>query len=61
MAVRTSVFGAIRLTNDDAEKFQKQVIYGRPKPAAVKAVAKGAKMMREYEKKGFVTITVKGK
>lgn len=61
MAVRTSVFGAVRLTNDDAEKFRQQITYGRPKQAATNALEKGNKMIKEYDKKGFVLISIKGK
>ena len=61
MSVRTSVFGSVRLTNEDAEKFRQQVTYGRPKASAIKAAANGARMIREFDKKGFVKITVKGK
>ena len=61
MAVRTSVFGAVQLTDEEAKKFRQQVTYGRPKQAAKSALANGKKMIREYDKKGFVTVSLNAK
>ncbi len=61
MSVRTSIFGGVRLTGADAKKFSDQVTFGRPKKAAAEALSKGNKMLKEYEEKGFVTITLKNR
>lgn len=60
MAVKTSIFGAIRLSGDDADKFTQQVAYGRPKKAANVGLAKGVKLLKQYESKGFAVIKLKG-
>lgn len=61
MAVHTSIFGGIRLSGEDAKKFSDQITYGRPKKAAVNALADGKKLLKEYDKKGFATISLKGR
>ena len=35
MSVMSTVFGGVRLSDDDAKKFKDQITYGRPKAAAV--------------------------
>lgn len=42
MAVKSSAFGRVVLTGDDAKKFKNQVNYGKPKAAAKEGVARGA-------------------
>jgi hypothetical protein len=59
MAVHTSVFGAVRLSGDEAKKFSRQVAFGRPKQAAVQGLLKGTKLLKEYDTKGFVKISLK--
>ncbi len=59
MGVRSTVFGGVTLTGEDADKFIKQVRHGRVKPAAVTALAKGRKMTKEMDRKGYVTIKKK--
>lgn len=59
MAVKTSALGAIYLSGDDADKFRKQITYGRPKKAANAALEKGLKLLREYESKGYALIKTK--
>ena len=46
MAIYSNPFGGVRLTGEDAEKFLRQVRYGRPN-AAAKATAARVKVMRE--------------
>jgi len=55
MAIKTSTFGGVHLTGEDAEKFRRQVKYGRPKKAAHQALAEGRKYLKEFEEKGYVT------
>ncbi len=59
MSVKTSVFGSIRLSGSDAEKFQDQVKYGRSTKAARDTLARGTKMLSKYDKDGHVRIKVK--
>ena len=54
MAIYSNPFGGVRLTGEDAEKFLRQVRYGRPN-AAAKATAARAKIMGEkFRKHGGV-------
>ena len=50
MAIHSNPFGGVHLTGKDAEKFLRQVRYGRPN-AAVKATAAEAKEMDEKFRK----------
>lgn len=59
MSVRSSTFGGVRLSGEDAKKFINQVRYGRPNKAAAGALAQGKKMLKEYEQKGYATIAFK--
>lgn len=61
MAVHTSVFGGVRLSGRDAKKFSDQVTFGRPKKAAAEALNKGNKLLTEYEKNGFVLVSLKNR
>lgn len=56
MSVRTSTFGAVSLTADDAKKFKAQVTYGRPKKAAVDAYARGKVLADKYVSQGYVVL-----
>ncbi|MBU2477536.1 MAG: hypothetical protein KKA36_00475 [Gammaproteobacteria bacterium] len=56
MAVKSTVFGSVTLSGIEAEKFRRQVTYGRPKKAAIESAKKGAKMRAEFEKTGRVII-----
>jgi hypothetical protein len=56
MSVNSSTFGAVRLTNKDARKFQDQVTYGRVKKAAVDSCARGKNSAAEYVTKGFAAL-----
>lgn len=48
MAVKSSAFGSVTLTEDDARKFKRQVVYGRPKASAKEGVQLGMKMATEF-------------
>jgi hypothetical protein len=56
MSVKTTVFGGIRLSGEEAIKFERQVTYGRPKKAAKEAYKRGEVLIEEYAKKGYSTI-----
>jgi hypothetical protein len=56
MSVISTVFGGVRLSEDDAKKFNDQVTYGRPKQAAVASLARGRKLAQQYTKKGYVIV-----
>lgn len=60
MAVQTSVFGSVRLSGKDADKFNRQVSFGRPKKAANTGLANGNKLLKEFDTKGFAVIKLKG-
>ncbi|ADE14160.1 hypothetical protein Nhal_0987 [Nitrosococcus halophilus Nc 4] len=61
MSVKTTVFGGIHLSGEDAEKFERQVTYGRPKKAAKEGYERGKLLVEEYSKKGYSTITPRKK
>jgi hypothetical protein len=46
------------LRGAEAQKFIRQVKYGRPKKAAHKALERGNKLLSEYLEKGYATIKV---
>ena len=52
-----AMFRPTKLCGEDAEKFLRQVKYGRPKNAAHEALERGRKMMAEYEANGFVKVS----
>ena len=56
MSVRSTTFGAVRLTRKDARKFRNQITYGRPKKAAVAARARGKAAAAAYVTNGFAVI-----
>jgi len=56
MAIKTSTFGGVHLTGEDAEKFRRQVKYGRPKKAAKEALERGRILLQEFDEKGYVTL-----
>lgn len=56
MSVRSTTFGSVRLSGEDADKFEKQVKYGRPKKAARETYARGKKASKEFNEKGSFAI-----
>lgn len=46
------------LRGAEAEKFIRQVRYGRPKKAAFESLKRGNKLLQEYLEKGYATIKV---
>lgn len=59
MAIRSSNFGATRLTKEDSAKFAKQVKYGRPNRAAMTSLKNGQKLLQELRTHGFATVKSK--
>lgn len=59
MAVRSTAFGSVTLTEEDAKKFNRQVTYGRPKAAAVQSVERGVAMAKAFRSSGrMLTVTL---
>ena len=58
MSVKTTTFGGVHLSGEDARKFLNQVRYGRPKQAAKDACAHGLPMVKEFMEKGYSTINL---
>jgi hypothetical protein len=58
MAIKTSTFGAVTLTGHAAKSFKKQFLGSNVKanPEAQKSLAQGRHMLKELNKKGYVTI-----
>ena len=56
MAVYSDTFGGLHLTGEDAAKFQRQVRYGRPSPAAKALAARARTMAAEFQANGFVRV-----
>lgn len=52
MAIDSETFGRVSLTEADAEKFIKQVAYGRPKAAAHLTAKRGVELSREFQRGG---------
>jgi len=59
MSVKSTVFGSIRLTGRDSEKFVKQVTHGRPKQAAKDAYMEGKSLAKQMSTKGYAEIKSK--
>lgn len=60
MAIISSTFGHVTLTEDEAKKFKNQATYGRPKKAAVEATERGLHLVKKMkENGGQLTFTIK--
>jgi hypothetical protein len=59
MSIKSSTFGRVELSGEDAKKFRNQVTYGRAKPAAKAAVARGVLLSRSLKEKGSVRLKLK--
>ena len=59
MSVKSTAFGGITLTGEDAKKFVNQVKFGRPSKAAIEGVRRGDELLKEYKEKGYVKVSVK--
>lgn len=61
MAVISSAFGQVKLTDDDAKKFRNQVTYGKPKATAQKTASKGSALFKQFQAAGKATFKAKSK
>lgn len=59
MSIKSTAFGGVTLTGDDAKKFLNQVRYGRPSTAALKSAERGSAMVSAIQKSGSLSFTVK--
>ena len=59
MSIKSNAFGRVELTGDDAKKFRNQVTYGRAKPAAKQAVARGVALSKSLKESGSVRFKLK--
>lgn len=59
MSIKSSTFGRVELTGNDAKKFRRQVTYGRAKPAAKEAVARGIVLSQSLKESGSVRVKLK--
>ncbi len=59
MSIKSNAFGGVTLSGRDAKKFKDQVVYGKPKAAAVASVKRGVALSRAFEKDGKLTFVVK--
>ncbi len=56
MAVKSTVFGGVRLSGSGAKKFQDQVRYGRPKQAASASAERGSQLRAEMNAHGHAVV-----
>ncbi len=58
MSIKSSAFGRVTLTKQDAEKFIRQVTYGRISSTATDSVNRGVDLSRKLKKSGRVTVKI---
>ncbi len=61
MSIKSTTFGGVQLSGDEADTFRRQVSFGRPKQAAKESVERGKKMLNEFNSNGLVRIKLKNK
>jgi hypothetical protein len=59
MSIKSNAFGRVELTGADAKKFRNQATYGRAKPAAKAAVARGVVLSQSLKESGSVRVKLK--
>ncbi len=59
MSIKSNAFGRVELTGADAKKFRNQVTYGRVKPAAKAAVARGVALSQSLKEAGSLRLKLK--
>jgi hypothetical protein len=52
MAIHSTTFGAVTLTDEDAKAFNRQVTYGRPKKAASATIERGVELAEAFQASG---------
>jgi len=60
MSVKSSKFGAVRLTEEDARKFKNQFQFARPNATAVAACARGKDSAKKFVKQGYAVLKSTG-
>ena len=58
MAVISDTFGGLRLTGEDARKFERQVRYGRANRNAIETARRGSELARRFLAEGAIKIDV---
>jgi hypothetical protein len=61
MSIHSSTFGSVRLTGEDARKFEAQVKYGRPKKIPAADMRRARAMADALVRDGFAPIKLKPK
>jgi len=56
VTVKSTPFGGITLTGEDARAFSRQIRYGQPKRAAREAYERGRRLVEEYNRLGYAVI-----
>jgi hypothetical protein len=51
MAIKSSPFGPVILTGEDAKAFDRQIAEGKPNPLAKLALERGDALVREFKKR----------
>jgi hypothetical protein len=59
MGIKSEPFYGVSLSGQDIQKFERQIRYCRPTKEAVATVGRGEKLVSEYQKKGYVALSVK--
>lgn len=59
MSVRSSVFGSVRLTGEDARKFQAQVKHGRPKKIPAADLKRARVAVAAFVRDGYAPLKLK--
>ena len=59
MSIKSSAFGGVTLTGDDAKKFVNQVTYGRQKSEATESLARGRELAKSFAKDGKVSFRLR--
>lgn len=58
MSIKSTAFGGVTLTGNDAKKFLNQVRYGRPKSAAMDTARRGSAMLSTIQQSGSLSFTI---
>jgi hypothetical protein len=59
MAIHSSNFGVTTVTKEDATRFHRQVVYGRPSKSAVASLKEGKKLLQSIQTRGFARVKPK--
>ena len=61
MGIKSEPFRGVVLSGKrDIERFERQIRRTKPTQAAVATVARGGKLVAEFQSKGYATFTAKG-